>query len=161
MPVPYRAKVEAAVALLSDREAIRFALDCVTRALPVWLAVFPDDERPRAAVDAASRWMSGGASVEELAQTGLAASNAATEADDPERVPSDARLTAALNSAVAASHAALAAEYAIRRREDLTACVAWVASFALCAAPVPDTEEKWQTARLDLYMTGQMQMPVA
>ena len=72
------------------RIAVKFAADCAERVLPIWEARYPDDDRPRKAIEAAR---DGSASVY------FAFASAAN---------AEAEATAAAYSAYSASHAAYA-----------------------------------------------------
>jgi hypothetical protein len=160
LPQHYRSKIEMAADLLAHREAVAFALDCAVRALPAWELVFPADERPCQATEAVALWLSGRATAELLDRASRAAADAGIEADDPDRVPADEVLTAAIHAADAASHAALAAECAARpedakdRVSEVNSCVAWAANFALKTVPDLETERRWQLQRLANYLLG-------
>ncbi len=63
----------------NDRAARLFAADCAERVLPIFEAVYPDDARPRVAVETARRFAVGAATRRELdaALTAAAAARAA------------------------------------------------------------------------------------
>lgn len=63
------------------RAVVRFAAACAERVLPVFEAVAPHDSRPRAAVDAARVFASGGARSQLQRTTAFAAHRAAKEVE--------------------------------------------------------------------------------
>jgi Imm-5 like putative immunity protein len=159
LPEHYRSRVELAASPLMEREAVLLAFDYATRALPAWEALFPNDDRPRRAVEACSRWLAGQFSVDLLTEVSKAAADAAIAADEPwYRAPEDPALRAALQAAHAAEPAALAAEYAGKPEEaelrvgDVKELLAWVANFALKTAADPEADKRWQLQRLADYL---------
>src|SRR3990167_5518641 len=57
----------------ADREIRLFACDCAERVLPLYELRYPDDKRPRLAIEIARKFASGQATREELAAAGAAA----------------------------------------------------------------------------------------
>ena len=84
----------------SDRIARLFACDCAERTLPIFEKDYPDDKRPRHAVEVARLYADGKASESELAAARDAATDAATDA------AWDAARAAAWDAARAAAWAA-------------------------------------------------------
>jgi hypothetical protein len=159
LPEHYRSRIERAVTCLEDREGVGFALDCALRVVEICVDGMPEDGRPRTAIDVTRRWLLDAATLDDVAMAAKNASEAAIEADDPDRVPADAKLTAAINAANSASHAALSAEYAAKLAlgQDpgvggVNDCVAWAAGFAAKAAKDPEAERKYQMQALTNYL---------
>ena len=59
-----------------------FACDCAERVLPIFEASFPDDKRPRDAINTARRYIAGGAPESEFRAAEVAARAAAGDAGD-------------------------------------------------------------------------------
>jgi hypothetical protein len=87
-----------------------FACDCTERALPNYERVYPDDDRPRQAVNARRRWLIGKCSGEEL--------RAAADAAD-----------AAYSAAADAAYSAAAASNSVYRAADSAADAACIAAY--------------------------------
>ena len=121
----------------SDRIARLFACDCAERTLPIFEKDYPDDKRPRHAVEVARLYADGKASESELA----AARDAAT----------DATWAAATDAARAAAwDAAWAAAW------DAARAAAWAAARAAARDAAMDAtwaaERQWQAKRLMWYL---------
>ena len=103
-----------ALLVLTHREQVAFACDCVARALHVWEAFNPEDERPHTAVIMARAWLRNQAGSSEV----WTAARAATCAT------ADARLAAAVGSKVAkaaidvAAAAVVAARHAVEPEDN-------------------------------------------
>ena len=108
-----------------DRIMRLFACDCAERALPIYEKDYPDDKRPRHAIEVTRLYAEGKATRKELA----AASGAAWAA------ASDVAWAAASDVAWAAARGAARG-------------VAWGAAWAAASA----AESKWQTERLMWYL---------
>jgi hypothetical protein len=63
--------------VLTDRAQWLFACWCAEQALPNWYVVYPDDHRPRQAIEARRGWLLGSVSNEELSAAESAARSAA------------------------------------------------------------------------------------
>jgi len=85
-----------------------FACDCAERALPIFEASFPDDKRPRDAINTARRYIAGGAPESEFRAAEAAARAARTDGTAADAA--DAARTA--RTATWAAGDACAAEYA-------------------------------------------------
>jgi hypothetical protein len=118
----------------NDRTARLFAADCAERVLPIYEDEYPNDARPRQAVEAARAFARG----EISAAVRLAARNAM-----------DAARSAARS---AAWNAALAAAYAASDAKDAAPNAAYAAREAGYAAK--DAAWAWQTDRLFDYFEG-------
>jgi hypothetical protein len=80
----------------------RWAADCAEHVLPLFTAKYPEDDRPRRAIEAARAWSRGEATVGEAREASVGAHAAARNASD----------AAARNAARAAGHAAATAHMA-------------------------------------------------
>jgi len=96
-----------------------FACDCAERVLPLYETAFPDDDRPRHAIEVARSFTSGEATKEELGTAFLAAGMAAMDALN---APGEA--LNAPGEAWEAARAALAARDAVDARDALAARLA-------------------------------------
>ena len=81
--------------VLGDRTLWEFACWCAEQALPSWVAVCPDDERPQQAIEARRGWLRGEVSDDELSAARSAARSAAWSARSAESAESAARSAAA------------------------------------------------------------------
>jgi len=136
----------------NERIARLFAADCAEHVLHIFERHYPNDDRPRKAIEAARKFANGETSVKELERASAAAYNAANAAD---AAADDAAYFAA-NAADAAAAAYFAANAAY--------CAADAASTAAyCAADATrlsgagrDNERDWQAARLEQYLRGEV-----
>ncbi len=102
-----------------DKEIRLFAADCAELVLPIYEKYYPDDSRPRLAIQAARDYANGLITLEELTAAGAAAWDAAwyamyaalAAAWDAARAARDAALAAAWDAAGSARDAALAAAW--------------------------------------------------
>ena len=108
-----------------ERTARLFACDCAEHVLSLYEAKYPDDGRPRKAIETARRYAEGKDAVEELAAEGAAAWAAARAAEGAAAWA--AARAAAWAAALAAARAA-----------------AWAAAWAAAL----DVERQWQAGRL-------------
>lgn len=117
------------------RSAQRYAADCAEHVLPIWLAVYPDDDRPRLAIAARRRWANG-------------------EIDEADWYAArDAAWNAAWYAAMdAAKDAARAAGYT---GGDTVWYAAWYAARAAAWYAARAAERAWQAARLAEYLNLQ------
>ena len=126
-----------------DRIARLFACDCAERVISIYERDYPDDKRPRHAIEVARLFAAGRVSDSELAAARAAARDAAWDAAlDTAR---DAAWDAALDTAWAA---ALDTAWAAAR--DAALDTAWDASWDAAW----DAEHKWQAKRLMQYLKG-------
>lgn len=152
----YRTQIEIAASLLSASDAVGFACDCAERVLERWENLFPSDQRPRNAFEAARSWLNGVGTAQSLEAAWRGASYAGIENEDSSTLPEDhPELTAALYAAHAASHAALAAQHATSSHElrppipcMVFDAVGHCARFATHASKDEQAEMHWQKARL-------------
>ncbi len=110
----------------NERTARLFACDCAEHVLSLYEAKYPDDRRPRKAIEVARRYAEGTATREELA----AARDAAREA------------------AWAAAGAAREAAWAARDAAEAAWEAAWAAEGAAAGAAARAAEQQWQVERL-------------
>lgn len=133
--------------VLDDRTLWLFACWAAEQVLPIWYASYPDDHRPRVAIETRRRWIDGQATDAELA--------AAMAAADAARAAADAAWAAALAAAGAgaaaaawaaawAADAARAAERAAARAA--AAAAAWAAARAAAGAAAGDAQAQWLRA---------------
>ena len=126
----------------NERTVRLFACDCAERALHIFEAYFPDDKRPRNAIERARRYANGTATDDELAAAWNdelpAAWNAAWDAASAAAWAARAARPAA-NAAWAANNAARAAAWAARAARPTASIAAWDARAA---------EMRWQVERL-------------
>ena len=116
-----------------ERAARLFACDCAERVLPLYETKYPDDTRPRHAIEVARRYAHGNATDEELAAAWDAAGDAAWAA----------AWGAAWGAAWAAARgAAWAAAWAA------AGGAAWDAAWAAARAAASAAERAWQSSRL-------------
>ena len=98
-----------------DMTLVAWASDCAERVLPYFEAAYPDDKRPRLAIEAGRNWAHSGSATtpDELRRAALAANAAAGAA--PRDTPSYAAGRAAghvVSTTHVADHAIVAARYA-------------------------------------------------
>jgi hypothetical protein len=135
----------------NERTARLFACDCAERVLYLFEARYPDDGRPRKAIEIARRYAEGKADVEELAAARDAAWATAEAAEgavwDASRAAAEAAAWAA--AWAAALNAARAASRAVSR---YAAGAAWAAAEAAAWGAAEDAageaERQWQVERL-------------
>ena len=126
--------------LARHRLLASWAADCAEHVLPLFSAKYPQDERPRRAIETARAWSMGQASVGEARQAAIAAHAAARAAADP----------AAREAARAAGHAAATAHMA----DHELGAAAYAIKAVRLASPEPDRvaagerECQWQRDRL-------------
>jgi len=132
---------------VSDRQAREFAADCAERVLPVWERDYPQDARPRRAIQAARDYALG--LIDDAA--GAAAGDAAWAA--AWAAAGDAAWAAARDAAGAAARAAAGAaawaaawDAARAAARDAAGAAAWAAAWA--------AEREWQRVRLEQYLDG-------
>jgi hypothetical protein len=125
----------------NERTALLFACDCAERVLPIFEKEFPDDKRPRIAIETARQYANGKATTEELDAAWVAAWDAAWAAK-----AAGAAAEAARAAGWAARAAGEAAGWAAGRAAVWAAKAAEAARAAVWAAR--NAEKKWQTNKL-------------
>jgi len=124
----------------SHRLLASWAADCAEHVLPLFTAKYPEDDRPRCAIETARAWSRGEATVGEARETAFAAHAAARSASD----------AAAREVARAAGHAVATAHMA----DHELGAAAYAIKAVRLAAPKPDAmaagerECRWQREQL-------------
>ena len=134
-----------------DRIARLFACDCAERVISIYERDYPDDKRPRHAIEVARLFAAGKVSDSELAAARDAARDAARAAARA------AAWAAALDSARAAAWAAArdaAWDAAWAAAWDAALDSAWAAARGAALDSAWDAEHKWQAKRLMQYLKG-------
>ena len=133
----------------NERTARLFACDCAEHVLSLYEAQYPDDRRPRKAIETARRYAEGKAAVEELTAAWYAAEAAARAAAEAAR---DAAWEAAEGAAGAAEGAAGAAAWAaVWSAAGAVWSAAWAAREAAgvaAGATERQRQRQWQAERL-------------
>lgn len=91
-----------------------WAADCAEHVLPLFAEQYPEDERPRKAIEAGRAWTRGGMKTSEARVTAFAAHAAAREADRAEAQAAARAAGHAAATAHVATHASHAAAYAVK-----------------------------------------------
>ncbi len=133
----------------SDKLARLFACDCAERVLPLFESKYPNDKRPRQAIETARRFANGEATQEEMTAARAAAAAARAAADAIWAARDAAAAWAAAAAADAAWDAADAAWAAARAAADAAdaADAIWAARDAAAAwAAAAAAERQWQEA---------------
>ena len=129
----------------NQQTIVLFACDCAERVLPLFEREYPDDQRPRQAIETARKWAHGKATLEEVHAAAHAAAYAAA----------DAAADAATDAAYDAIYAAARAAYDAADAADAVDA-AYDAIYAADAA-----EKEWQQKRLMEYVEGRVEAPHA
>jgi len=118
------------------RSLVLWAADCAEHVLPYFEQNYPEDDRPRQALEAGRAWARGELSMRKARAAAFAAHTAARDADQ----------AAARAAARAAGHAAATAHVAAHARH--------AAAYALtaAAAAATATERDWQHRRLPEHL---------
>jgi len=98
----------------SHRLLASWAADCAEHVLPLFTARYPEDDRPRRAIEMARAWARGEASVGEAREAAYAAHAAARSATDPAAREVARAAGHAVATAHMADHELGAAAYAIK-----------------------------------------------
>ena len=102
---------------LDQRSLAFWAADCAERVLPCFEKEYPEDDRPRQAIDAARAWALGEIKVGEARAAALASHAAARSADNPAARAAARAAGHAAATAHVAGHARHAANYAKKAAE--------------------------------------------
>ena len=130
---------------------VRFAADCAERVLPIFEAKYPNDDRPRKAVEAARS----GDAQRARAASAAAAAYAAADAASAYAAYASASAYAAYAAADAAASADAASAYAYAAYASASAYAAYAAASAYAAYAAADAaERKWQSERLAALLLG-------
>lgn len=146
-------KLQPRLATWTPRAAVLFAADCAKRVLPIFEGKFPDDPRPRQAIEAArsgsAAWAAGAAADAARAAAEAAAVVAAVAVAATATATAEGAAARAADAARAAAWAADAA--------DAEVWAPWAADAARAAvAAVEAAETKWQDARFLQYLNGEV-----
>jgi hypothetical protein len=134
---------------IDDRSLRLFAADCAEQVLPIFERVRPDDDRPRAAIDAARRFARGEITRGVRAAAGDAARAAARDAAwDAAAAAAWAAARAAAGDAAWAAAAAAAGAAAWDAAGAAAGAAAGDAAWDAAAAAAGDAAREWQTSRL-------------
>lgn len=147
-----RARVIERYDTWNERTARLFAADCAERVLPIFEKEYPNDDRPRKAIEAARACARGEIGAEEMAAAEAAAQDAWTAARSAGCTCAAARDARA--AALAAGAAAWAAEAAARDAWDAAGAAAEAAEAAAWDA----AGDAWDAARADFraWATGRL-----
>ena len=124
----------------SHRLLVSWAADCAEHVLPLFTASYPEDDRPRQAIETARAWSRDEATVGEAREAAVAAHAAARSASDPVAREVARAAGHAVATAHMADHELGAAAYAIRAVR--------LASPAAEAMLAGERECRWQRERL-------------
>lgn len=122
------------------RLLVRWAADCADHVLPLFTARYPEDDRPRRAIETARAWSRGQATVGEAQKAAVAAHAAARNASDLAAREAARAAGHAVATAHMADHELGAAAYAIKAVR--------VASQGPDAMAAGERECRWQRKRL-------------
>ena len=128
------------LALAHHRLLASWAADCAEHVLPLFTTQYPEDDRPRQAIETARAWACGQATVGEAREAAFAAHAAARSASDPAARAVARAAGHAVATAHAADHELGAAAYAIKAVR--------LSSPAAVARQVGDRECQWQREQL-------------
>lgn len=102
--------------VLGDRTLWEFSCWCAEQALPQWYAAYPDDHRPRAAIEARRGWLAGIVTDSELSAARSAAESAGSAAAAAWSAAESARSAAAAAWSAARSAAWSARSAAVEKQ---------------------------------------------
>lgn len=102
-----------------------WAAECADHVLSAFEDYYPDDDRPRKAIEAARMWVSGNITVYEARKFALAAHAAARDANRPESIAASRSAGHAAATAHVPSHAKHAASYAAKAIPDAVKEIEW------------------------------------
>lgn len=112
-----RLKLE--VEKVSKKQAVNWAIECAQRVVHHFERSYPNDPRPRNALEIAKRWLKGETTFKEVRRSSLDAHAAAREAKDPVAVYAARSCAHAVATAHVITHAAGAALYALKAIEQI------------------------------------------
>jgi hypothetical protein len=118
-----------------------WAADCAEHVLPYFEDIYPEDDRPRKAVEAARAWVRGDLSMVDARKAALASHAAARDANNKAAQTAARAAGHAAATAHAADHARHAAAYAVK-----------AASAAEITGDAADAERDWQYRRLPEHL---------
>ncbi len=140
-----------------ERSARLFAADCAEHALPIFERGFPDDVRPRRAIETGRAYVRGQATEAELAAARSAAWAAGAAGDAARSAAWAAKAAARAAARDAARSAAWAAaeDAAGAAAEAAAEDAAWDAAEDAARAAARAAAEGWQVERLQSYLDGE------
>ena len=100
-------------------QLVLWAANCAEHVLPIFEDVYPEDDRPRQAIDAARAWVRGELTVSEARRFAFAAHAAARDARNPKVIAAARAAGHAAATAHVAGHAKHAAKYAQKALHNL------------------------------------------
>jgi hypothetical protein len=121
-----------------------WAADCAEHVLPYFEDKYPEDDRPRKAIEAARAWTRSEMRVGPARAAGVAAHAAARDADEGAARAAARAAGQAAGTAHMAGHARHAAAYAVK--------AVTYASHSTDAAAAAATERDWQSQRLPQHL---------
>lgn len=111
---------------IGDRkQLVIWASDCAERVLPLFEEHYPEDDRPRKAIEAARSWAAGTLRISDARKFAFAAHAAARDATRPESIAAARAAGHAAATAHVPTHAKYAASYAAKSTEDPEAEASW------------------------------------
>lgn len=146
-----KARITRKVGVLNCQILVEFGADCAEHVLPIFEARYPDDDRPRRAIEAARAWLRGDVPPAAVADAAAAAGEAAGVADAADAAATGAA-SVAYHSAYCAAYAA-AADMSTIDGATITMTVAYRAAnaayyTAAAYAAARTAEREWQGRRL-------------
>ena len=133
------------------RSLVLWATDCAERALSYFEEKYPEDNRPRNALEAGRAWVRGEIAMGEARAAALAAHAAARDADQGAPRAAARATGHAAATAHAASHATHAANYAVRAATD--------AAVPTDSAATTAKQRAWQYQRLPEHLRPVVAFP--
>src|SRR5262245_30470540 len=124
----------------SHRLLATWAADCAEHVLPLFTRAYPDDERPRLAIDATRAWALGKITVSQAREAAFGAHAAAREATDEAARAAARAAGQAVSTAHMADHALGPMYYAVRAVK--------LAAAAQDVQAAGDREYRWQLEHL-------------
>ncbi|AEV29554.1 hypothetical protein SpiGrapes_1757 [Sphaerochaeta pleomorpha str. Grapes] len=127
--VPISSILKSQLAILDHKTAAIWATACAEHVLPLFEAVYPQDMRPRTALEAGRAWAKGNMSMFEARKAAFASHDAARKAKEEGNLEASEAAKScshACSTAHVKDHALPAAAYAIKAAKD------------------KETESKWQ-----------------
>jgi len=155
--IPVADKLWVACYLLDHRSLVAWACDCAERTLPIFEKKYPEDKRPRNAIEVTRAWLAGKATLKEVETAADAADADAAAVPYDAFAANSAAIYAAANSATYATCATYAnsAAPAADAAANSATCATY-AAYAAYAAPAADAERAWQFERLLEYIRGEV-----
>ena len=148
-----RARLTRKVETWDRRTLVAWVCDCTERVLPIFEKKYPEDKRPRNAIEVTRAWVAGKATLEEVKTAADAAHAAACFAC---AFAYAARAAAYAAAATYASYAAAYAADAAYAVNSATYAAADAATYASYAAANAIAERTWQSKRMLEYIRGEV-----